>query len=301
MVGPGVAPPPAVMSGVRRTFLFLPLILLTASPGVAQGRSTTRIEQGDRSIVYSGNWYANDSADHSGTTAALTNAPGARASVTFTGTGIAWIGVTDGWSGLATVYLDGEMKVVDTYSETAAYQRAIYEARGLSPGPHTLSIEVTHERGPGTDGSWVWIDAFDIENGTGLPGGIPAPSGRVEENNPALVFTGRWYSRLNPAYSGGGSVLSMDAGSRLSLSFDGTGIAWVAYRDEWSGIARVYVDGELKTTIDNYLAPSQTGVVPYSIGGLGSGTHTLTIEATGTRNSSSQGAWIWVDAFDVTR
>ena len=27
-----------------------------------------------------------------------------------------------------------------------------------SPGVHTFSIEITHERGPGTDGSWVWID-----------------------------------------------------------------------------------------------------------------------------------------------
>jgi hypothetical protein len=127
------------------------------------------------------------------------------------------------------------------------------------------------------------------------------PTGRVEENNPALVFTGRWYSRLNPAYSGGGSVLAMDGGSRLSLTFNGTGIAWIAYRDEWSGIARVYLDGDLKTTIDNYLSPSQTGVVPYRISGLSAGTHTLMIEATGTRNSSSQGAWVWVDAFDVTR
>ena len=93
----------------------------------------------------------------------------------------------------------------------------------------------------------------------------------------------------------------MDAGSRVTLSFNGTGIAWIAYRDEWSGIARVYVDGELKTTIDNYLSPPQTGEAPYSITGLASGSHTLTIEATGTRNGSSKGSWIWVDAFDVTR
>lgn len=287
------------MNRLRSLPFFVPLLyVLTAPPAIAEG--STRIEQGDRSIVYSGNWYSNDSADHSGGTATLTNAPGARATITFNGTGISWIGVVDGWSGFATVYLDGEMKVVDTYSQTAMYQHVTYEAHGLAPGPHTLAIEVTHERGPGTDGSWVWIDAFDIE-GEPLPGGPPMPSGRVEENNPALVFTGHWFSRLNPAYSGGGSALSMDAGSRLSITFNGTGIAWIAYRDEWSGMARVYLDGDLKTTIDNYLSPSQTGVVPYSISGLASGTHTLTIEATGTRNSSSQGSWVWVDAFDVTR
>src|SRR5262249_2536084 len=35
----------------------------------------------------------------------------------------------------------------------------------------------------------------------------------------------------------------------------------------------------------------------YSITGLTPGTHTLTIEATGTHNSSSGGSWIWVDGF----
>jgi hypothetical protein len=39
----------------------------------------------------------------------------------------------------------------------------------------------------------------------------------------------------------------------------------------------------------------------YSIGQLPMGTHSLTIEATGTRNQSSQGSWVWVDAFDVTQ
>ena len=84
------------------------------------------------------------------------------------------------------------------------------------------------------------------------------------------------------------------------MSFTGTGVSWITYQDQWSGVARVYVDGELKTTLDNYAAPSRTGVAAYSIGGLGSGTHTITIEATGSRNSSAQGSWVWIDAFDVT-
>ena len=92
----------------------------------------------------------------------------------------------------------------------------------------------------------------------------------------------------------------MDAGARASLSFTGSGVSWIAYRDEWSGVARVYIDGDLKTTVDNYLSPSRTGVAVYSIGGLSPGPHTITIEATGSRNSSAQGSWVWVDAFDVT-
>lgn len=137
------------------------------------------MEQDDPSVTYSGNWYSNDSAGHSRNVAALTNTGGARATITFTGTGITWVGVMDGWAGLATVHRDGSMKVIDTYAQTGGYQQVMFTATGLAPGHHSLSIEVTHERGPGTDGSWVWIDAFDIENGSGAPSGIPTATGRA--------------------------------------------------------------------------------------------------------------------------
>ncbi len=286
---------------VSRTLLLIPvLLLLTSTHGLAQG-SMTRVEQNDPSVTYSGNWYSNSNASNTGGVAALTNTKGARAAITFTGTGVSWIGVSDGWAGLATVYLDGAMKIVDTYGNPARYQTPLFTARGLSAGPHTLSIEITHERGNNTEGSWVWIDAFDIENGAPVPGGLTATTGRVEETNPALVLTGRWYANNNPAHSGGTSALATDAGSRVTISFTGTGISWIAYRDEWSGIARVYLDGEMKTSVDTYLAPSQARSVLYNAGGLAPGTHTLIIEATGTRNASSRGSWVWVDAFDVVQ
>jgi hypothetical protein len=281
-----------------RAVFFLPLfVALTVS--FARAQSLTRIEQNDPSVIYSGNWYSNTSTANTGGLAALTNTKGARASLTFTGSGINWLGVSDGWAGLATVYLDGVMTIVDTYSNPSHYQRAIFTARGLATGPHTISIEVMHERGPGTEGSWVWIDAFDIENGAPIPGGITASAGRVEDSNASLAFTGRWYSNASPAHSGGTAVLAMDAGFRITINFKGTGVSWIGYRDEWSGMARVYVDGEAKTTIDNYQSPSEARAVLYNIGGLSPGPHSLTIEVTGTRNSSAKASWVWVDAFDV--
>jgi hypothetical protein len=162
-----------------------------------------------------------------------------------------------------------------------------------------LSIEVMHERGPGTDGSWVWIDAFDIIGGSPVPGGVTASAGRVEDTNPALQFSGRWYSRADATESGGSTVLAMDPGFRVTVPFNGTGISWIGYRDEWSGLARVYVDGEPKATVDNYRSPAEAQAVLYNINGLPAGPHSLTIEVTGTRNANSKGAWIWVDAFDV--
>src|SRR5687767_5242409 len=123
-------------------FQALFLLLLTTfaiSPALAQGGPVTRVEQDDPSVTYSGNWYSNTGDNHSGGTAALTNTRGARATVTFTGTAIRWIGVVDPWSGLATVSIDGTMTVLDTYADTSGHQRVLYAATGLAAGPHTLS------------------------------------------------------------------------------------------------------------------------------------------------------------------
>src|SRR5438067_6379403 len=166
----------------------------------------TRVEQNDPAITYSGNWYTNDGAANTGGHAVLTNAKGARASIAFNGTGISWIGVADAYAGLATVYLDGTMQVINTYSPISQYQKVLFSARGLAAGAHTFSIEITHERGPGTDGSWVWIDAFDID-GTPIAGGVTAGTGRIEQNNAAMTYTGHWYANNSTALSGGTAAL----------------------------------------------------------------------------------------------
>ena len=272
-------------------------MLVGVAPAFAQS-TVTRIEQDDPAVIYSGNWYANSSPSESNGTAALTNTKGARATVTFNGTGITWIGVKDNWSGVANLYLDGNLTVVDTYGDNL-YQQPIFQVGGLAAGPHTLSIEVLHSRGPLTQGSWIWIDSFLIENGSALRGGVTAGSGRIEESNPAIIYSGTWFSNASVVHSGGRASLSMDTGSRVVASFTGTGISWIGYRDEWSGVANVYVDGVEKTQIDTYLSPSRAQVTLYTITNLPPGAHTLTIEATGARSDSSKGSWVWLDAFDI--
>ncbi len=288
---------------MKRTFrssvLFLAALRLLTPLG-AQAGTTTRIEENDPSIVYSGNWYANAASPNSGGHSVLSNALGARAAITFTGTAISWIGVADPWSGFARVYLDGVMNTVDSYGNDTSYQRVLFTARGLAPGVHTLSIEIMHSRDVNGSGSWVWIDGFDVEDGGGMSGVISAPAGRTEQNNPAVNYTGTWFLNTNPVQSGGTAVLSTDFGSRATISFTGTGIGWIAYRDQWSGIANVYIDGTLKGTVDTYAPSDQAKATGYSLTGLIAGAHTLTIEVTGTHSTQSQGSWVWIDAFDIT-
>jgi hypothetical protein len=99
--------------------------------------------------------------------------------------------------------------------------------------------------------------------------------------------------------SGGTAVLAMDIGSSATITFTGTGIRWIAYRDAWSGIASVYLDGVLQTAVDTYVPLDLPQTTGFDIGGLNSGQHTLTIAVTGRHNPLSGGSWIWVDAFDI--
>jgi hypothetical protein len=287
------------MNTVLRQYLLLPGAFGLYTSLCFSQTSTVRIEENDPSITYSGTWYTNGESPNSGGSAFLTNAKGARAVLTFTGTGITWIGVTDPYSGLAQVYLDGTLNTIDTYSPSTKYQQPLFSAHGLAAGPHTLSIQVLHVRDGSTSGSWVWIDAFDIENGSAVTGGLSASAGRIEQNDPSVNYTGTWFLNTNPAQSGGTAVLATDAGSRSTITFTGTGIRWIAYRDAWSGIANVYLDGALKGTVDAYVPVDQAQSTGFDIGGLNLDKHSLTIEVTGTHNPQSAGSWVWVDAFDI--
>jgi hypothetical protein len=99
-------------------------------------------------------------------------------------------------------------------------------------------------------------------------------------------------------FSGGSAVEAVTPGARATFAFNGTAARWIGYKDRWSGMARIYVDGVLQATVDTYSATDQAKVVMYTTPALAAGTHTLTVEVAGARNASSQGNWIWVDAFE---
>jgi len=282
-------------------YVLLPVaIAVCVSLSQAQTGSSIQILQTDPSIVYTGTWYPNSESPNIGGSATLTNDKGATAALSFTGTGITWIGVLDPYSGIAQVYLDGTPNTVDTYGPTTLYQQPLFSVHGLAAGTHTLSIQVLHQRDGETNGSWIWINAFNIENGSGIVGGVSASAGRIEQNNPAIIYTGNWYLNTNPIMSGGTAALAMDPNSSATVTFNGTGIAWIGYQDQWSGIANVYLDGTLRLApVDTYAASQRAQSSVYSISGLSPGAHTLMIVVAGTHDAASAGSWIWVDAFNV--
>jgi hypothetical protein len=86
------------------------------------------------------------------------------------------------------------------------------------------------------------------------------------------------------------------------VTFTGTGIRWIGDRGRDRGIARVRLDGGTLVEIDTYAAlQDEYQAVIFTATNLAPGNHTLTIVATGTKNSESQGTFIAVDAFELSR
>jgi hypothetical protein len=121
-----------------------------------------RFEQGDPAITYtspgSGWDFGNDNRTWSEGVAATNFTPGARATFSFTGTSVSWIGCEKASIGRARIYLDGGfVKDVRMFRPfpIEGYQRTIFRVDGLTNGPHTLTIEVLGE-------GYTVIDAFDV-------------------------------------------------------------------------------------------------------------------------------------------
>jgi hypothetical protein len=142
----------------------------------------------------------------------------------------------------------------------------------------------------------------DGTGGTGGTGGgtTTTTTVRYEQDNAAVQYTGTWYPNAGAFNSGSSAVLAMDPSNAAKLTFTGTGAKWIGYRDAWSGLADVFVDGVLKATVDTYSANDQAQAVQYSISDLTKRSHTLTIVPKGQQSAASAGSWVWVDAFEVT-
>ena len=220
---------------------------------------------------------------------------GSRATFTFTGTSVTWIGTRGPNRGIARVYLDGVLAAeLDTYATPKQLLVPLYSAQGLSSGSHTLAVEATGLKNAASAGSFVFVDAFDV---TLLS---PAPQVRRFQQTDA-TYSGAWQtSTTNLLYTGGTMAYATAANASADFTFTGTTVRWIGERLFDGGIARVYVDGIAVADVDTW-APIQEEfqAAMFSASGLAPGSHTIRIQLTGGKNASSTGTRVVVDAFDV--
>lgn len=120
----------------------------------------------------------------------------------------------------------------------------------------------------------------------------------------AFVYSGNWSHVANQGYTGGDfdntESFSNTSGDSVSIAFTGSTIRWIAPKAANHGIAAVYLDGTLVANVDTYNSSSQFQFVAYQAIGLATGSHTLKIVVTGTKNPAASGTFVSIDAIDLT-
>jgi hypothetical protein len=134
-----------------------------------------------------------------------------------------------------------------------------------------------------------------------LTGLLPAddPMTRVENTDSSISYTGTWTLDSNSNDSGGSSKFAKNAGNKAEFTFYGDSIRVGIRTGINSGKADIRLDGTLVVdNVDTYSSASQYQQIIYENDSLTLGTHTISFEATGTRNSLSGANSVRLDYFE---
>jgi hypothetical protein len=124
----------------------------------------------------------------------------------------------------------------------------------------------------------------------------------LQESNGAISYAGTWSTQSLAGASGGALRFADAAGASASLlNFaNALNASWVAPKTADRGKAEVRVDGALASTVDLYNATLQQRKSVFVANGLDPAVgHTLEVKVLGTKNASSSGTRVDVDAFVV--
>ena len=227
------------------------------------------VEEGDGSIAYG--WKTVKAAVALGGSYVVERGTGASASYTFSGPSVQWNTIVGPTMGSATVSIDGKSKgTFDLTASSTAKSSRLFQK--LGDGEHTITITAAGD-------GLVAVDGFKV--GTTL--------------DKAPTLTHGWSVVATPVASGGKVARSDLAGTVVEYAFFGSGISWITQLGPDQGIAKVFVDGVLVKTFDNYAAAASR--VDRTILGLADGSHTVRIVVTGSKRSVSTGTWITIDGF----
>jgi SpoIID/LytB domain protein len=247
-------------------------------------------QQNDSHLLYSGNWTAQSATAASGGSFRYTDAVGS-CTVSFNGTYIAWLGKVKNTYGKAKVTVDGvEAATVDLYNATEVY-KTVWDT-SLPAGNHTVTISWTGTKNASASDYNVCVDAFNIP-GTILqaPGGV-----RLQQDESALVYEGAWATFTASGASGGSYKRTNTSGAAVTISFNGTYLAWMATKGTTLGKALVSLDGGTAQRINLAATAVAYQQNVWNTGMLTPGSHTVKIWRDPINTA---GKYISVDAIDL--
>jgi hypothetical protein len=127
------------------------------------------------------------------------------------------------------------------------------------------------------------VRAFDDGGTAGAWARGPSVTPRLKDDrNSKIVWRGTWQRSADSSAARDTISFSSTAGATAKMSFTGRGIALLGATGPQQGKVRVYVNGNLKATVDLYADDAQTQVVFFARDWKAVNTRTIKLEVVGT-------------------
>lgn len=148
-----------------------------------------RFEETDPALSFTGAWATVPDPRASGGIYRMSDVAGASVSLVFRGPEITWVHSVGPNRGIAAVFLDGQSQGnIDLYAATEQFQQ-ITTFSNLSPGDHTIRIEVSGMRSGPSTGNFVDVDALVVRDAPVRPQPTPVLPTATPTPTPTLTPT----------------------------------------------------------------------------------------------------------------
>lgn len=157
----------------------------------------------------------------------------------------------------------------------------------------------------------IWIE-YILKNSGELAAGIKTPYKIVEQAvrklegyiTVQIATDGGTWSQVTSVdsapYTGHVSKYTFTNNNTLTFSFVGSGDIYLSYTKSTDcGIFGVSINGGVEQLIDSYSATTNNFKQEYFLGNVSSGTHTIVIRATNTKNAASTNYRCWISALRI--
>lgn len=128
-------------------------------------------------------------------------------------------------------------------------------------------------------------------------GGNTAPSGKIEEDNPAISYNGPWGRLPDGSASGGAYMVASQTGATMTVRFSGDTIVIYRRLDTDGGTFNVRIDNKDCGSFSSYFS-ERRWQVPAVLHGVGVGEHTLVLTLMADRPDGSSGTNVYIDALE---
>ncbi len=203
---------------------------------------------------------------------------GASVEISFSGTGITWVGQQGPNFGIANVSVDGQaVQQIDNYNPHHLTSDNVYSVANLTPGPHTLWVEVTPFKNSNSTDVHQGVVQFNL-----IGGGPITATAIVPSWNGSVTRNGNWScGENNPTDLSGGHCWSFSSGASMSWTFSGSMVQVFGRPDSENGPFSVYIDGKYVESVNGTFGTvdddTLNGALMVVVAGLSNGQHTINL------------------------